>query len=456
VGGFVANSRDVTYRKQMEAQLWHQAHHDSLTGLPNRALFTHRVQRALDERGWGSVAVIFLDLDGFKVINDSLGHEYGDRLLIAVADRFRSCLRAGSLIARLGGDEFTVMLEGMGDVREAVDLCDRLQGVLAHPFSLQGNDVIVSASSGIVVRSPELATPTDLLRAADVALYRAKSSGKGSRAVFDATQDAAGLARLRRETELRHAVERGELRLHYQPTIDLRNGRIVGVEALVRWEHPTAGLLPPSEFIGMAEETGLIRPLGAWVLAEGCRQVMEWHERFPTLGMLELSVNVSPIQVHHPDLVEQVRQVLGETGLAPECLVLEITERGLVDATGVTDRTVAGLVELGARLGIDDYGAYQAGLGYLRRWPMNVIKLDRMLVTELNRNERSRAIVAAVSALATSLGMRVIGEGIESVEQLTKVRELGCAWGQGFLFAPPQSPQALAADLERGTTFRVC
>ncbi len=453
VGGLVVNSRDITERKEIEAQLWHQAHHDSLTGLPNRVLFMHRLQQALDERGSSKVAVIFLDLDGFKVVNDSLGHEYGDRLLVAVAERLRSDLLAGDLLARFGGDEFTVLPDHVTEPSDATRMAERLQATLAAPFAVNGHTLVVSASLGIVLSSAELPTPTDLLRAADVALYRAKANGKGSRAVFDTTRDASALAQLDQEQDLRLALDRGELRLHYQPKMDLTTGGLVGVEALVRWQHPMSGLVPPAAFIGVAEETGLIVPLGAWVLGEACRQVMAWHEQFPADNMLELSVNVSPVQIRHPDLVGQVKGVLRETGFPPERLVLEITERGLVDATEATDRTVEALIALGVQLAIDDFGAYQAGLGYLRRWPMHILKLDQTLVNDLGQNERSRAIVAAVVALAKTLGMTVTGEGIETAEQLAKLRELGCDWGQGYTLAPPLPAEELVAFLEGGSVL---
>lgn len=449
VGGVVANSRDITESKEIAAQLWHQANHDALTGLPNRTLFMERLQQALAKRGSDSVAVFFLDLDGFKVVNDSLGHENGDRLLVAVAKRLARCLKADDLLARFGGDEFTILQEQPASATDALRLSDRLQAALATPFRLNGYNVMVTAGSGIVLSSADLAASTDLLRAADVALYRAKANGKGSRAIFDPARDASALVQLDRETELRHALERGELRLYYQPTVDVATGRLLGVEALVRWQHPIDGLLSPDTFIRLAEETGLIVPLGAWVLEEACRQVMAWHERFPEGHMLALSVNVSPVQLHSPDLVRQIVDVLRETGFPAAQLTLEITEQELVDAAVATDRTVEALLALGVRLAIDDFGAYQAGLGYLRRWPIDCLKIDRTLVYDLGQNERSRAIVAAVVALAKTLGMTVIGEGIETAEQLAILRKLGCDWGQGYFFAPPLPSDQLVGFVER-------
>ncbi|HEV2067537.1 MAG TPA: EAL domain-containing protein, partial [Thermomicrobiales bacterium] len=454
VGGFVVNTRDITERKEIAAQLWHQAHHDALTGLPNRVLFLQRLEQALAWRGPDPGAVLSLDLDGFKTVNDSLGHESGDRLLVAAAERLAASIRAGDMLARFGGDEFTVLLERMTDAGEATRMAERLLEVLAAPFTLNEHTLVVTASIGIALSAPELSSPTDLLRAADVALYRAKASGQCGIAVFDARRDAAGLARLRRETELRQALARDELRLHYQPEIDLATGRIVGVEALVRWQHPHLGLVEPATFIPLAEDTGLIVPLGLWVLEHACRQMMAWTAEDPTAARLDLSVNVSPLQMRDPEMVVQVARILDATGFPPQRLVLEITEQGLVDATEATDRAVEALVGLGVRLAIDDFGAYQAGLGYLRRWPMGPLKLDRMLVGELEHNARSRAIVAAVVTLAATLGMTVIGEGIETAGQLATLRELGCNWGQGFALAVPQSAEELRPLLLRQTPIR--
>ncbi len=437
-------------RKTFEARLWHHAHHDSMTGLPNRTLFMDRLRDALDKPGAPSVAVLLLDLDGFKVVNDSLGHEYGDRLLVAASQRLATRLGPGDLLARFGGDEFTVLREHVTYARMATGMAERLMEALAAPFALGGHQVTISASVGAVLNSPELTTSADLLRAADVALYRAKAEGRGGTAIFDATRDALALGQLDRETAFRHALALGELRLHYQPKVRLTNGQLHGVEALVRWQHPTAGLLPPAAFIPLAEETGLIVPLGVWVLGEACRQVMAWQEHFPDATKLELSVNVSPVQVRHPGLVGQVDRVLRETGLPPERLTLEITERGLVEDTEATDRTVEALKALGVRLAIDDFGAYQAGLGYLRQWPMDMLKLDQTLIADIDRDERGRAIVAAVVGLALALGMEVTGEGIETAEQLAWLRELGCTYGQGYLFAPALPPEELAAFLAQG------
>ena len=492
VGGVVVNSRDITESKEIAAQLWHEAHHDSLTGRPNRVLLMDRLQRALNERGSAQVAVLFLDLDSFKVINDSLGHEYGDRLLVAVAERLASYLGARHLLARFGGDEFTVVQEDITGENEAIRMAERLQAALAAPFTLKGDKVIVTAGVGIVLSSAELPTPTDLLRAADVALYRAKANGKGSRAVFDPVRDAAALAQLNQERDLRLALERGELRLHYQPKTELATGRPVGVEALVRWEHPRYGLVVchassaglggtvwgghgvrpydwrcgpldrswqispdrplvfPGKFIHLAEETGLILPLGLWALEQSCRQVMAWRKRVAAAETLDLSVNVSPVQLRHPDLVAEVEGILRETGFPPDHLVLEITERGLVDTTEAIDHTIQALLARGIQLAIDDFGSYQAGLGYIRRWPVNIVKLDRTLVGELGRNDRSRAVVAAVVSLAKTLEMTVTGEGIESAEQLAMLRELGCDSGQGYYFSPPLPPDELAEFLLNG------
>jgi diguanylate cyclase (GGDEF)-like protein/PAS domain S-box-containing protein len=452
VGGIVVNSRDVTEAREISGQLWHQAHHDPLTGLANRVLFKDRLGQALDAADAASVAVISADLDGFKVVNDSLGHEYGDRLLMAVAGRLSSYLGDAHLLARFGGDEFMILLNRVTGREQVSRMADGLHVALTEPFMLDGHTLAVSASLGIVIPTAELASSSDLLRAADVALYRAKAKGKGSSAFFDPDRDAPAFVQLHRETELRAALERGELRLYYQPQINLVSGEVFGIEALVRWQHPTRGLLAPSAFIELAEETGLIVPLGTWVIEEACRQVMSWREESPGIDAINLYVNVSPLQFRDPAFIEQVERVLRETGFPPERLVLEITEQGLLEDTAATERTITQLQGLGVQLAIDDFGAYQAGLGYLRRWPIENLKLDRSLVAELDRNERSRAIVAAVLGLGESLGMKVIAEGIETAGQLAALRQLGCTAGQGYAFAPPLPPDALAAFITSENT----
>jgi diguanylate cyclase (GGDEF)-like protein/PAS domain S-box-containing protein len=459
VGGLVFNSRDITDRKEVAERFWHQAHHDPVTGLPNRTLFMDRLSQALTEGGSTSLAVFFLDLDGFKVVNDSLGHEYGDRLLVAVAERLSAQVQDGDLLARFGGDEFTILHRNVMNASEATTIAVSLLATLAAPFTLRGHTLSVSASAGVALDSATLNTPSDLLRAADVALYRAKAIGKGRSEVFNVTRDTSAFAQLDREMALRHALELHELVLHYQPKVDLITGRLVGMEALVRWQHPTAGLLLPNDFIRLAEETGLIIPLGVWVLGEACRQSMAWQAQFPDTGPLGMCVNISPVQIRHTEFVGQVEHVLHETGFPPDQLTLEITEQGLIDDTPAIDRTMAGLKALGVKRAIDDFGAHQAGIGYLRRWPMDMLKLDQSLVHTLEQDERSLAIVTAAVGLAQTLGMVVIGEGIETAEQVAQLRELGCACGQGYLFASPKPPEELvtvfeqeAASLSRGYT----
>ena len=453
VGGLVINSRDVTERKEIQQQLWHQAHHDQLTGLPNRGHFIRHLSEALDTEEPGSVAVLSLDLDRLKAINDSLGHLYGDRLLVAAADRLTARLGADALIARFGGDEFMILKRQLQGHDEAVHMADRVLEALTAPFILNGHRVLIQASLGVAVNSPELATPTNLLRAADVALYRAKANGKGGSAVFDPRRDAPALLQMDRETALLHTLEPESLRLHYQAKVDLVTGRLAGVEALVRWQHPTVGLLPPAEFLDLAEETGLIVPIGEWVLREACGQMVAWGDRSDRASMLGLCVNVSPVQIRHPSLVMQVEHILHETGFPPGHLTLEVTEQGWVEDTEATDRTVTALKALGVKLAIDDFGSHHAGLGYLRRWPMDMIKVDRSLVFDLDRNERSRTILAAVVRLAQELGMEVTAEGIETRDQLARLQELRCHYGQGFTFAPPLPPNEMAALIEQDTTF---
>ncbi len=452
VSGIVVNSRDVTEERAIAEQLWHQAHHDPLTGLANRVLFMDRLKRELGHRQPAPIAVFSVDLDGFKVVNDSLGHEYGDRLLVAVANRLTAHLGRRHLLGRFGGDEFMILQHGVTRQEQASDMAESVHAALAEPFLLDGHKLTVSASLGVVLPTSELPSPSDLLRAADVALYRAKAKGKGSSAIFDPDRDAPAFVQLHRETELRTALEQGELRLHYQPQLYLSTGRVFGVEALVRWQHPTRGLLAPSAFIQLAEDTGLIVPLGTWVIEEACRQVMSWQETTLEMSAVDLNVNVSPLQFRDPTLTEQIERILRDTGYPPGRLVLEITEQGLLEATTTTDRTIAQLRALGVQLAIDDFGAYQAGLGYLRRWPIENLKLDQSLVGELDQNERSRAIVAAVLSLGEALGMRVIAEGIETAEQRAELLRLGCDAGQGYAFAPPMPPDDLADFITRSNT----
>ncbi|HEX8002147.1 MAG TPA: EAL domain-containing protein [Mycobacteriales bacterium] len=450
IGGLVFNTRDVSERKALERQLTHQAFHDPLTGLANRALFRDRVAHALQLRArtHSTLAVLFLDLDGFKAINDSLGHSVGDALLRSVSGRLRSVVREADTVARLGGDEFAVLLEELEGLHVAQQVATRFIEELHTSFALDGHEVFVGASIGLALAGAD-DDADEVLRNADLAMYRAKANGKNRCEIFEPDMHAAAIERMAVENDLRHAVVRNELRLHYQPIVDLRDGSLIGVEALLRWEHPTRGLVPPLDFISVAEESGLIVPVGRWVLTEACRQVARWQRESGT--PLRLSVNISARQLQAPRLAEHVAKTLRATGLRPADLVLEITESMLVDDA---DRTIAKLHllrELGVRLAVDDFGTGYSSLNYLRRLPVNILKIDRSFVKGIGTEAELTSLTGAIVGIGRDLGLDTVAEGIEEPEQLAALRAMGCAYGQGYLFARPLPPAELAGVIARGT-----
>ena len=451
VHGVVATFHDVSERKNFEQALSYQAFHDALTDLPNRSLFVDRVERALvrtDRRG-GSVAVMFLDLDNFKVINDSLGHSIGDQLLLSVTQRIQDCLRREDTLARLSGDEFAILVEDVANVDDALVVAQRVLQALQAPFSLEGHEMFASASIGVVLSAPNHDCPDDLLRDADLAMYRAKANGKARTEVFDDSMNARVSERLSMETSLRRAIERGEFRVHYQPIIDLADGKVAGFEALVRWEHPQRGLVSPLDFIPLAEETGLILPIGRWVLEESCRQIAEWQRLVGPGRRLMISVNVSARQLQHPGLVETVAEVLEQTGLEPSSLKLELTESLMMQDLDLTIERLQALLALGIELALDDFGTGYSSLAYLRRLPVSFLKIDRSFVKQLGVDPEDSAIVRAIVSLAHDLGMTVVGEGVETDGQRRELRRLGCSYGQGYLFSrpvPATAAQALLFD----------
>jgi diguanylate cyclase (GGDEF)-like protein len=390
--------------------------------------------------GYGA-AVLFLDLDHFKVINDSMGHVAGDELLVAVARRLTECVRPGDTIARLGGDEFMILLEGLPRLRQAARIAERIIQALKRPYLISGREVSISTSVGIAAHTSGYASPDDLMRRADIALYHAKASGRSVFAIFDERMNAAALKRLELENELRAAIEGGQLIVYYQPILDLRTGSVEGLEALVRWQHPRRGLVQPAEFIPLAEETGLILPLGRQVLFEACRhaaRLQPANDKPPVM-----SVNLSARQFAQPDLVQQVRSALDETGLAPERLKLEITESV---AMADLERSVAVLQtlrRLGVRLAIDDFGTGYSSLSYLKQLPIDTVKLDRSFIEPLGDAPSDAAIVRAVVELSNALGLSVTAEGIETQQQLAVLRSLGCASGQGYYLGRPAPPDAI-------------
>jgi diguanylate cyclase (GGDEF)-like protein/PAS domain S-box-containing protein len=445
VAGIVMTYRNVTERKAFERQLQQMAFHDALTGLPNRALLTDRLERALAraERQISRVAVLFIDIDNFKLINDGLGHEAGDRLLVAFADGLRGCIRSGDTAARLGGDEFILLLEEVSGSEEATDVADRIAALLRAPISVGDRDVIVTASIGVAMSTPHHDRTESVLRNADLALYRAKAGGKARWILFEASMERDAVERLELETDLRQGLERNEFRLVYQPILSLADGQIVEVEALVRWQHPTRGQISPAQFIPIAEETGLIEPIGLWVLEEACRQARVWQRLLPPDRSLVMSVNLSGRQFQDPRLVDQIRRILRETGLEPQALKLEITESVLMQDAERTAARMRALTDIGVRFAIDDFGTGYSSLSYLRRFPVDTLKIDRSFVEGLGADAQALAIVRSIVALAKALNLSVTGEGVETPAQHALLRELGCDRGQGYLFARP----LVAADL---------
>jgi diguanylate cyclase (GGDEF)-like protein len=388
-----------------------------------------------------------MDLDHFKVVNDSLGHRAGDELLVTVARRLQACLRPGDTVARLGGDEFTVLLDGIADVGDAIRIFERIAGALEEPIELGWRQVFISMSAGIALMEDGSIRPETLLRNADVAMYEAKKEGKAGCKVFNSGMYTKALRRLEMENDLRRAIERGELRVYYQPKVLLSTGKIIGMEALVRWEHPERGLVLPDEFIPLAEETGLIVPLGQWVLRETCRQAREWQEQYPTASSLATSVNLSVKQFREPNLVRNLKEILREHGSDPRCLQLEITESVVAYDVEYAVGVLRKLKGLGVRLAIDDFGTGYSSLVSLQRFPFDDLKIDRGFVAGLRENSQDEAIAGLVIDLAHALGMRAIAEGVETVEQLARLRGMGCDQGQGFYFWEPLTSEAVTALL---------
>ncbi len=443
-------------RHRAEEQLRHHAYHDSLTNLPNRTLFMDRLEHYIQycKRHTGyRCAVLYLDLDRFKTINDSLGHGFGDRLLLEISGRIRECMRPEDTVARMGGDEFTLLLEEVKEPADALRVADRLHQSLREPFCIEDREIFVAASIGIALSSTDGRVATDLLRDADTAMYRAKSQGTGHTVLFDERMHLHAVGQLNLETELRQALERGELHLHYQPIVAAGTGQILGFEALARWEHPRRGLVPPGEFIPVAEETGLINPIGHWVVAEACRQLQEWRQDYPGHADLYMSVNLSARQFLQPGLLERIDQVMAESGIPPHCLALEITESVLVDNHESTHKTLLDLKARGLHLYIDDFGTGYSSLSYLHTFPFDALKIDRAFVSRLTTDTEEVEMVSTIIAIARNFNMGVIAEGVETDTQLERIIALGCERVQGFYFAPALPPTEARSWLEnRGET----
>lgn len=443
--------QDINDRKKAEQRLLHEAYHDSLTGLPNRAWFTEQLSRAIDKTARQEArkfAVLFLDLDRFKVINDSLGHMVGDQLLIEVSNRLLECVRPADRVARLGGDEFTVLLENFSSLDEVTIVADRIQKKLSEPYRLGDYETFTTVSIGIAFADKDYQSHEDLLRDADTAMYQAKSLGKARCVVFDKSMHAHALKLLQMETDLRRAVERREFFLQYQP-IMTAEGELKGFEALVRWQHPTLGLVSPEKFISVAEETGLIVPLGQWVLHETCRQLRRWQDQFQVNKDFFVSINVSPKQFLHSGFLKEVIRTLEIIDLNPSSLKLEITETALMENIEEASSLLKQLRSLGLGLSIDDFGTGYSSLSYLHRLPIDTLKIDRSFVMRLNENPENKEIVRTIILLAQNLGMDVVAEGVETEQQLEELKELKCNYVQGYLLSRPMDGEP-AGDLISG------
>lgn len=444
---------DLSDRRQMEDELLRRTYRDPLTGLPNAVLFRERLNQALldADRPAGRIAVMFLDVDRFHVVNDGLGHVMGDQLLVEISRRIAASLSPETVLARFGGDKFTILLEDVNRVGDATKVAELLIEELRAPFMLNGRELFVTACIGIVLSQSTAVRPADLLRDADAALHAAKSSGRARFAVFDPRRDAPAVIRLDLETDLWRALQREEVEVHYQPTIDLQDSSIAGCEALSRWRHPHLGLVSPSEFVPLAEEMGLMVTIGRWVLEEACRQASFWHARAATGRRASVSVNLSAKEFQHPDLARQVAGALRRTGLTPRSLILEITESILMEDAPGTLKTLRALKKLGVQIAIDDFGTGFSSLSYLRRFPVDIVKIDRSLVQPLRNDRRSTAIVRAITSLAHDLDMSVTAEGIETPLQLSCLRDAKADLGQGFLFSVPVDTEGMTALLDAGT-----
>jgi diguanylate cyclase (GGDEF)-like protein/PAS domain S-box-containing protein len=442
--------QDITDRKRAEERLLHDAFHDALTGLPNRALFNDRLKLALARHkrlGAAQFSVLFLDLDRFKVINDSLGHAIGDQLLVGIADRLKKNLRPGDTVARLGGDEFTVLLEDVSDTGEVIAVAERIEAELSLPFNLGGHEVFTTASIGIAPSTTGYEQPDDILRDADTAMYRAKSLGKSRHEVFDKEMHTHAVNLLHLETDLRRALDRGEFAVHYQPIVSLETGATQGFEALLRWRHPVHGFIPPDEFIPVAEETGLILTIGRWALEEACRQMCEWQAQFPRAAEMYVSVNLSGRQFANPGLMEQIEGALRTTGLPPQSLKLEMTESVVMGDIEKTIEMLRQLRALGVESSIDDFGTGYSSLSYLHHFPSSTLKIDRSFISRMGAGEEKSEIVRTILLLARNLGMRVVAEGVETEAQLAQLRALSCDYGQGYLFSKAVNAAAVGRML---------
>jgi diguanylate cyclase (GGDEF)-like protein/PAS domain S-box-containing protein len=454
LAGMIGVSSDISERKALEAELERRASHDTLTGLPNRPAFVDRLGQALrrtrPRQNSREVGVLFMDLDGFKTINDSLGHQAGDRLLVTVAERLRKRLRNEDVLARFGGDEFAVLLEDTAGTSEAIRVAQRIAEDLREPFTVDDFQVSVSTSIGITLGTAQANDdPERMLRDADVAMYRAKEQGPGRYAVFDPAMQARAQERLELEAELRRALEQGEFVLYYQPEVSLHDGKMVGFEALLRWQHPERGLLDPSAFVPIAEETDLIAPIGRWVLEEACQQAKRWEEERPLASPMTMEINLSSKQLRRQGLVRTVEEALARADLEAHTLALDMTETVLIRTSEDNTQALDALKEMGVRLGLDDFGTGYSSLSYLKRLPVDRVKVDKSFVKGLGENATDTALVRMIIDLCHTLGVEVLAEGIETSEQAVLLRDMECDLGQGYYFARPLRGEELVERLPK-------
>ena len=453
--GMIGVSTDISERKTLEAELERRASHDPLTGMPNRPAFVDRLEQTLQrtrrrKNSRNKVGVLFMDLDGFKTINDSLGHEAGDRLLVAVAECLRNRLRSEDVLARFGGDEFAVLLEDTAGTSEAIRVAQRIAEDLREPFTVDDFQVSLSTSIGITLGTAHANDdPERMLREADSAMYRAKEQGPGRYAVFDPAMQARAQERLELEAELRRALEQEEFVLYYQPEVSLHDGKMVGFEALLRWQHPERGLLKPAAFVPIAEDTDLIAPIGRWVLEEACQQAKRWEEERPLASPMTMEINLSSKQLRRQGLVRTVEEALARADLEAHTLALDMTETVLIRVSEDNTQALDALKEMGVRLGLDDFGTGYSSLSYLKRLPVDRVKVDKSFVKGLGENATDTALVRMIIDLCHTLGVEIVAEGIETSEQAVLLRDMGCDLGQGYYFARPLPGEELAERLPK-------
>jgi diguanylate cyclase (GGDEF)-like protein len=448
IGGIVYNARDITERKHAQEQLLFNATHDALTGLPNRALFLGRLQSVVDRmkrHSHETAAVLFIDIDDFKVVNDCYGHATGDLLIKEVSSRLRACMRSDGTIARMGGDEFTILVEDVTDPSDAIRVAERIQSSFAPPFLLDGLEIFKSTSIGIALTSPKTSAEA-VLQNADIAMYRAKDQGKACSELFDRTMHEQVMSRLLLEAKLRYALENEELTLHYQPIVSVDTGTVQGFEALLRWQPSGLNSIPPSTFVPVAEQCGLIVPISVWVLKKACLEAASWRQRDPTEPPLYVSINISSKHFSHAGFIEHVKDAVEESAVDPQCITIELTESLAMNDVAATGQTMSLLRTLGVKLSIDDFGTGYSSLSYLRRFPVDTLKIDQSFVKTMDAE--NYAIVKTIVGLARSLDLKVVAEGVETTDQQRLLALAGCGSAQGYLFAEPMPADRVAVFIE--------